>query len=340
MKKLLNTLYVLTPESYLYVRNQTVGIKLGGEEKYSVPAGNLDSIVCFGVNTVSTPFMGFCAENGIALSFLSPQGRFLGRVQGGVNGNVLLRQAQYHLLDDDSRRLETVKNILLCKLRNSREVLLRSGRNQKDDSASAALTAAAKSIAAVAQDLTLAESLDSLRGLEGVAAAQYFACFDTMLYASPLKFKERSRRPPKNEVNAVLSFVYTILGNEITAALEAVGLDPAAGIMYSLRPGRNSFALDLLEELRAPLCDRFVISLFNQHRLDEKDFDSDGEGVYLNDKGRRTVLTAWQQRKQETVLHPFLNEKLQIGIIPHSQAMLYARYLRGDLDIYPPYVWR
>ena len=340
MKKLLQTLYVLTPDSYLYVRNQTIGVKVGGEEKYSVPAGNVDSIVCFGVNTVSTPFLGFCAEKGIALSFLSTQGRFLGRLQGGVNGNVLLRQKQYRLLDAEEKRLETVRNILLCKLRNSREVLLRSARNQKSENISALLNAASLSIGTVAQEMTRADSIDTLRGLEGVAAAEYFACFDTMLYASPLKFSERSRRPPKNEVNAVLSFIYTVLANEITSALEAVGLDPAAGIMHALRPGRDSFALDLLEELRAPLCDRFVLSLFNLHRLDEKDFDRDGEGVYLNDKGRRTVLSAWQQRKQETVQHPFLHEKLEIGIIPHTQAMLFARFLRGDLDAYPPYVWR
>ena len=339
MKKLLNTLYVLTPDSYLFVRNESIAIRVGGEEKFTIPAHTIDAVVCFGVCTVSTPFIGFCAEQGITLTFLSPNGHFYGRVCGPVSGNVMLRKKQYHSLDDALFASRTVKNILYGKLRNSKDVLLRSARNQSDNAACLCLTQAAASLTEFAAKLGT-DDIDSMRGIEGAAATVYFAQFDTMLRSSDFKFQVRSRRPPRNEVNAMLSFTYMLLTREMQSALETVGLDPAAGYLHTLRPGRPSFALDMIEELRAPLCDRFVLSLFNKGQVKENDFDTDSEAVYLNERGRRTVLAAWQQRKTEVIQHPFLNEKIQIGIIPYAQAMLFARVLRGDLDEYPPFVWR
>lgn len=339
MKKLLNTLYVLTPDSYLYCRNENICVKIGDEDKVSVPALSIEAIVCFGKNTVSTPLIGFCAERGISLVFLSEHGRFLARVEGPVSGNVLLRKRQYESLSDHGFSVYFVRTLLMAKIRNSKTVLLRSARSE--DSGDTVLYDAAGRLSGLAKTLLDADSIDTMRGIEGAAATIYFSCFDRMLGAScPFRFETRSRRPPKNEINAVLSFAYTLLRREVTSALEAVGLDPAAGYLHTLRPGRPAFALDLMEELRGPLCDRFVLTLFRRKQLSNTQFDHDEEAVYLNEKGRRTVLSAWQKRKDETIQHPFLNEKIQIGLIPYAQAMLFARVLRGDLDCYPPFVWR
>ena len=339
MKKLLNTLYVLTPDSYLYCRNENICVKIGDEDKVSVPALSIEAIVCFGKNTVSTPLIGFCAERGISLVFLSEHGRFLARVEGPVSGNVLLRKRQYESLSDHGFSVYFVRTLLMAKIRNSKTVLLRSARSE--DSGDTVLYDAAGQLSGLAKTLLDADSIDTMRGIEGAAATIYFSCFDRMLGAScPFRFETRSRRPPKNEINAVLSFAYTLLRREVTSALEAVGLDPAAGYLHTLRPGRPAFALDLMEELRGPLCDRFVLTLFRRKQLSSAQFDHDEEAVYLNEKGRRTVLSAWQKRKGEAIQHPFLNDKIQIGLIPYAQAMLFARVLRGDLDCYPPFVWR
>ncbi len=339
MKKLLNTLYVLTPDSYLYCRNETVCVKIGSEEKVAVPALSIDAIVCFGKSTVSTPLIGFCAEHGISMVFLSEHGRFLARVEGPVSGNVLLRKRQYESINDGQFVSAFVRYLLMAKLRNCKNVLLRSARN--NEGSSQTLYDAARRLGELAQTLNTAEDVDTMRGIEGAAATVYFSCFDSMLGDNcPFTFVIRSRRPPQNEVNAALSFVYMLMSREVQSALETVGLDPAAGYLHTLRPGRPSFALDLMEELRAPLCDRFVLTLFHRKQLSESHFDKDEEAVYLNEKGRRAVLSAWQKRKGEEITHPFLNEKIQIGMIPYAQAMLFARVLRGDLDCYPPFVWR
>ena len=339
MKKLLNTLYILTPDSYLYCRNENICVKIGDEDKVSVPALSIEAIVCFGKNTVSTPLIGFCAERGISLVFLSEHGRFLARVEGPVSGNVLLRKRQFESLDNCSFSVSFVRTLLMAKIRNSKTVLLRSARSE--ESADSALYDTANRLSDLAKALLDADNVDTMRGIEGAAATIYFSCFDRMLGAScPFRFETRSRRPPKDEVNAVLSFAYTLLRREVTSALETVGLDPAAGYLHTLRPGRPAFALDLMEELRGPLCDRFVLTLFRRKQLSNAQFDHDEEAVYLNEKGRRTVLSAWQKRKGETIQHPFLNEKIQIGLIPYAQAILFARVLRGDLDCYPPFVWR
>lgn len=339
MKKLLNTLYILTPDSYLYCRNENICVKIGDEDKVSISDLSIEAIVCFGKNTVSTPLIGFCAERGISLVFLSEHGRFLARVEGPVSGNILLRKRQFESLSDRSFSSSFVRTLLMAKIRNSKTVLLRSARSE--ESADSALYGAASRLSELAKALPDAASIDTMRCIEGAVATIYFSCFDRMLGAScPFRFETRSRRPPKNEVNAVLSFAYTLLRREVTSALETVGLDPAAGYLHTLRPGRPSFALDLMEELRGPLCDRFVLTLFRRKQLSSAQFDLDGEAVYLNEKGRRAVLSAWQKRKGETIQHPFLNEKIQIGLIPYAQAMLFARVLRGDLDCYPPFVWR
>ena len=339
MKKLLNTLYLLTPNSYLFCRNETIAVKVGGVEKNAVPAKDIEAIVCFGQMTVSTPLLEFCGKRGISVTFLSPQGRYCGRFYGPLSGNVLLRKKQYESINQVEFSNQLVRDILFGKIRNSKMVLLRAARKQSGDAES--LTQAVNQLSDLAAQLESCDCIDSMRGIEGAAATIYFSRFDTMLHSpAGFRFESRSRRPPRNEVNAVLSFVYTLLTREISSALETVGLDPAAGYLHTLRPGRPSFALDLIEELRAPLCDRFTLSLFNLGQLGEKDFNTDSEAVFLNDRGRRTVLTSWQKRKMETVQHPFLQEKIPVGMIPYAQAMLFARVIRGDLDRYPPFVWR
>lgn len=339
MKKLLNTFYLLTPNSYLFCRNETIAVKVGGVEKNAVPAKDIEAIVCFGQMTVSTPLLEFCGKRGISVTFLSPQGHYCGRFYGPLSGNVLLRKKQYESINQVEFSNQLVRDILFGKIRNSKMVLLRAARKQSGDAVS--LTQAVNQLSDLAAQLESCDCIDSMRGIEGAAATIYFSRFDTMLHSpAGFRFESRSRRPPRNEVNAVLSFVYTLLTREISSALETVGLDPAAGYLHTLRPGRPSFALDLIEELRAPLCDRFTLSLFNLGQLGEKDFNSDSEAVFLNDRGRRTVLTSWQKRKMETVQHPFLQEKIPVGMIPYAQAMLFARVIRGDLDRYPPFVWR
>lgn len=324
MKKLLETLYVTTPDSYLFCRNENICVKIGGEEKASVPAVMLDGIVCFGEMTVSAPLIGFCAEHGITLTFLSSNGRFYSRICGPVSGNVLLRKKQYQALDDDDFRMKFVQNLLVGKLLNEKNVLMRTARTQ-DAATAESLRAACQSISQYAAQLETCASVDQMRGIEGAAAKCYFAHFDDMI--SPqchFQFVERSRRPPRNEVNAVLSFMYTLQTRDIQAALETVGLDPAAGWLHTLRPGRPSLAL----------------SLFNKRQLTDKDFEYDSLAVMLNERGRKTVLTAWRDRKQEEITHPYLGEKIQVGLIAYVQAMMLARVLRGDLDCYPPFVWR
>ena len=342
MKKLLNTLYVLTPESYLFCRNENICIRIGEHEKLCVPALTIDSIVCFGKMTVSTPLLQYCAEHGISVTFVTETGRFMGRFYGSVSGNVLLRKRQYESLNEDTFRKQLVRSVLLAKLRNCKLVLIRAARSAKNEAAGQSLAEGVAQLGQAVEKLLLCDDVDSMRGIEGAAATVYFSRLDNMLWGNPggFRFESRSRRPPRNEVNAALSFTYMLLTSQIQSAMETVGLDPAAGYLHTLRPGRPSFALDLIEELRAPLCDRFVISLFNKGQLSASDFEKNEEAVYLNERGRRTLLSAWQRRKQEEIIHPFLGEKVQIGMIPYAQAMLFARVLRGDLDAYPPFVWR
>ena len=341
MKRMLETLYILTPESYLYLRNDNIVISVGGEEKASVPAVQIDSIVCFGKNTMSTAMLGFCGKHDITVSFLDQWGNFCGRLCGPVSGNVLLRRRQYFSAEEDEFRIRFVQDLLMCKLRNCRYVLSRHGRNADTPDKAEKLQKAEEELAQIAGKISACTDPDTLRGLEGSAGAVYFSVFDDMLDSpAGFRFVERSRRPPQNEVNAVLSFLYTQLAHDEVSALETVGLDPAVGFLHTLRPGRASFALDLMEELRSPLCDRLALTMLNKGQLSDKDFENEATAVYLNEKGRRTVLSAWRERKKEEIQHPFLKEKIPIGMIPYTQAMLFARVLRGDLDRYPPFVWR
>mgnify|MGYP000087918431 FL=1 len=341
MKKLLETLYITTPESYLFERNGNICISIGGTEKASVPISQVDSIVLFGKNTLSTALLSFCSKNDVTITFLSENGFFQGRVCGPVSGNVLLRKRQYESLSEPEFVNRFVTDLLFCKIRNSKSVLLRYARSTFDETAKRSLAAAISELTEIAQKLDVCSDIASMRGIEGAAASVYFSRFDALL-SSPkgYRFEVRSHRPPMNEVNAVLSFVYTLLAHDVRASIESVGLDPAAGYLHTLRPGRSSFALDLIEELRAPLCDRLVISMFNKNQFQGQDFTTDFGAVYLSDRGRRKVLEQWRSRKRESIQHPFLKEKISIGMIPYAQSMLFARVLRGDLDRYPPFVWR
>ena len=341
MKKLLETLYITTPESYLFERNGNICISIGGVEKASVPISQVDSIVLFGKNTLSTALLSFCSQNDVTITFLSENGFFLGRVCGPVSGNVLLRKRQYESLADQDFANRFVEDLLFCKIRNSKSVLMRHARSTSDESARCAVAAAASDLSEIAQKLDTCVDIDSMRGIEGAAASVYFSQFDSLL-SSPKGYRveARSRRPPLNEVNAVLFFVYTLLAHDVRSSMETVGLDPAAGYLHTLRPGRPSFALDLMEELRAPLCDRLVISMFNKDQFQAQDFTTDFGAVYLSEKGRRKVLEQWRSRKRESIQHPFLKEKIPIGMIPYTQSMLFALVLRGDLDRYPPFIWR
>lgn len=342
MKKLQNTLYVLTQNSYLYCQNETIAVKVGGEEKIRIPAHTIESIICFGNTSVSSPFIAFCGERNISLSFLSNYGKFYGRIYGPVSGNVLLRKQQFAKLYDNNFTIDFTKMILYGKFANCKNLLLRSRREQKDEDSKLQLENAIDKITTLAQQLSGIEYIDSLRGIEGVAASTYFSVFDYMIKSNKdvFKFNTRSRRPPKNNVNALLSFLYMLLKNDVQSALEAVGLDTSVGYLHTIRPGRASLALDLMEELRSPICDRLVLSLINLNQIKSEDFIQNSTGIFLTDKARKVVLNAWQMRKKEKITHPFLKEKISIGLIPFAQAQLLARVFRGDLDKYPPFLWR
>lgn len=342
MRPLQNTLYVLTPDSYLFWENECIGVRVGGEEKVRVPAHTIESILCFGSMTVSTPLIRFCGQRGIALSFLSENGQFYGRINGPASGNILLRRQQFLLGSDPHACTGYAAGFLCGKLLNEKSMLLRAARESSSETAAGHLRQAAEKIAGIGKSLAECTSTETLRGMEGAAAQIYFGCFDSMLHGKDpqLRFEQRSRRPPQNEVNALLSFVYMLLKNDTQAALEAVGLDPACGFLHALRPGRPALALDLMEELRAPLCDRLVLTLFNRGQLRARDFSNEAGQFSLSESARKLVLSSWQARKRETIRHPFLKESIPIGVIPFAQATLLARTLRGDLDEYPPFIWR
>ena len=338
MKQLQNTLYILTPETYLSLQNETIAVKVGDVEKVRIPAHTISSIYCFGNVTVSTPLIAFLGQHGISLAFFSEYGRFYGRIQGPVSGNILLRQRQFAATEDPIQRTRLARNFLLGKIANSKLFLQRqrrekTGREKFFEPAIARLTQAAR-------DLQECLTVDSMRGIEGAAASAYFSAFPAMLVNSEFSFSGRNRRPPEDPVNALLSFLYTLLKNDVQSALEGIGLDPAAGFLHALRPGRPALALDLMEELRAPLCDRMAVTLLNRGQITEKAFEQLNAPVLLNEAGRKTILTAWQKRKQESITHPSLGETIPIGLIAHTQARLLARVLRDELDEYPPFVWR
>ena len=343
MKKLQNTLYVTSPEAYLALDGENVVVRSDDDILGRIPLHNLESIVSFGFRGASPALMGACAEHGVGLCFLTRHGRFLARVSGPVQGNVLLRTAQMRAADDPSRGVPIAQMFLLGKIYNGRWLLEHFCRDHPMRIDTDAVSDSISQMKTALQLIPTATSGDMLMGIEGSAAKAYFAAFPHLILrnAADFPFDGRNRRPPLDPVNALLSFTYTLLGNEIAGALEAVGLDPAVGFLHTLRPGRKSLALDLLEELRAPLADRFVLSQINLGTITRKDFDQKENGAFfLKDDARRTFLAAWQKRKQETLTHPYLKEKLPWGLVPYVQAMLLSRFLRGDLDAYPPFLWK
>lgn len=336
MKKLLNTLYITTQGSYLHKERETIVIKVGDDKVKQLPALNIEHIMCFGQVSVSPFLMGYCGESGIGLSFFTEYGKFLARVQGNQSGNVLLRRTQYRVADDEIRANAIAQIFVGAKIANVRTVLMRELRNHGENSSiKSAVLRLSDSLTYCAKTKTVAQTM----GIEGEAAATYFEIFNELLRGSGFKFNGRVRRPPTDPVNALLSFIYSLWTKECAHALQGVGLDPYVGFLHQDRPGRLSLALDLLEEFRAPIADRLVLTLINRKQIQIKDFVQESSGaVRLTDDARKVVLTAYQERKQEEITHPFLNEKMAIGLIPHYQALLLARHLRGDTAHYPPYL--
>lgn len=343
MKHLLNTLFVTTQGAYLCREGETVCVRVEQETKLRVPIHTLGGIVCFGQVTCSSPLMGLCGERNVLVSFHTEHGKFLGRVQGPVSGNVLLRRAQFRRADDAASCAVIASAIVLAKIANCRTVLLRTARDHAETANARALTGAAAELARIGGGLMQEQSLEKLRGCEGDAARVYFGVFDHLIVAQKdgFRFHDRSRRPPLDNINALLSFLYAMLAHDCTSALESVGLDPAVGFLHRDRPGRPSLALDLMEEFRPVLADRVALSLVNRQQVKAEGFTTTETGaVQMDDKTRKEVLVAWQKRKGEEVQHPFLGEKVAVGLLPYAQALLLARFLRGDLDGYPAYLWR
>jgi CRISPR-associated protein Cas1 len=343
MRKLLNTLYVTTPETYLSLDGENVVVLLGDQEKLRLPLHTLESICYFGYKGTSPALMGACAERGIRLSYYSSNGRFLAAASANENGNVLLRKLQYRISDDPNTSAKIARSFILAKVYNSRWILERVTRDHPDRVDAAAIKESCQVLAEQMKTIAVCEDLEVLRGLEGSASERYFSHFDQMILVDDARFRfeNRNRRPPMDRVNAMLSFLYSLLSNSCAAALQQAGLDPYVGFLHRDRPGRISLALDLMEEFRGLFCDRLVLTMINTRVISAKDFDCKENGaVFLNDTGRKAVIGAWQSRKQEVILHPYLNEKIPWGLVPHIQAVLLARYLRGDLDAYPPFFWK
>lgn len=341
MKKHLNTIYVMTQGSYLSKDGQTVLIRVNNETKMQLPLHNIGGIVCFGQVSMSPFLMAACAESGVGISFLTEHGRFLARVNGETSGNVLLRREQYRRADDDAATLAIAGPIVAAKIANCRAGLLRGTRDRPEGEGVPRLGGAAASLGLHIRAAREAGDLDSLRGTEGAAARDYFGAFDDLIcqQKAEFRFEGRSRRPPLDRVNALLSFVYTLLVHDVQGALEGVGLDPAVGFLHRDRPGRPGLALDLMEEFRPFIADRVALSLINLRQVGARHFRQMESGaVLLDDDGRKEVLVAYQKRKQEEIVHPFLGEKTTVGLLPQLQALLLARYMRGDLDGYPPFV--
>ena len=343
MRRLLNTLYVTIPEAYLACDGENVLIKVQNEVKFRVPVHNLEGIVCFGFAGASPKLMKLCCERNVALSFLSEYGAFMGRVSGKVSGNVLLRRTQYRWADDATISTRMAQRFIAAKIVNSRALLHRALRDHVDVVEIEPLERAIGLMAGMMPRLGDASSGDVIRGIEGEAANVYFANFNQMLLAQQdaFRLKDRNRRPPTDPMNALLSFLYTLLAHEATAALESVGLDPQVGFLHRDRPGRASLALDLMEEMRPHFADRLALTLVNRRQITGKGFVVKESGaVIMDDETRKEVLTAWQKRKQEEITHPYLEEKIPLGLVPYAQALLLARHMRGDLEDYPPFFWK
>ncbi len=343
MRQLLNTLFVMTEDAYLALENDNVVVETGKNKLGKVPLRSLDSILSFTYGGASPSLMGKCADMGVNLSFFSPRGKYYCSIFGETNRNVLLRKQQFEISEDSDKSLSIAKNMITGKLFNSRWVLERAKRDHgmriNVDLVSHSIQRLVRSV----ETARTAATLDELRGIEGLAAQQYFRAFDEMILRNKddFYFEVRSRRPPLDNMNALLSFIYVLIERDCAAALHGIGLDPYIGFFHVDRPGRESLALDLMEELRSSLCDRFALTLVNNGIMNDRDFEHrENGGVFLNDSGRKTLLAEWQKRKQDTLTHPYLKEKIQWGMVPYVQALLLSRSVRGDLDEYPPFLWK
>lgn len=343
MKHLLNTLFVTTPGAWLCKEGETVMVRVEEETKLQVPAAVLEGIVCIGGVGFSAPLMELCAEKGVGISFLSESGQFMARVNGPISGNVLLRKEQFRRAEDPVKTAALAKAFVLGKVANCRSVLLRASRDSEGEN-STELTKCADYLWNILEKLRREEmDLETIRGKEGEAGHAYFSVFDRLIVAQKegFSFKERSRRPPLDSVNALLSFVYTLLAHDCGGACEAVGLDPQVGFLHVDRPGRPSLALDLMEEFRPFFADRLVLTLINRQQIKPDGFKITESGaVLMTQETKKEVLKTYQERKREELVHPFLGEKVAVGLLPYLQARLLARHFRGDLDGYPPFVWK
>lgn len=343
MQRILNTLYITTPKAWLSLDGECVSVSVEREQIRKFPLILFDSIVCFGGVGATPHLMGYCAKAGIPISFFGENGRYLARVDGPVRGNVVLRRRQYRMADDAAASFAIARAVVAAKITNTRNTMMRSARETDDEADAERVRAAAREITAIASGMTEGCSLDALRGIEGAVARVYFSIFDTMITAQKehFRFAGRTRRPPTDAVNTMLSFVYSLLANDIASALEGVGLDPCVGYLHKDRPGRASLALDMMEEFRPWLADRVVLTLIGRQQVAPDGFSVRENGaVAMNDETRRTLIAAWQERKQEALMHPFVGEKMKIGLIPHIQARLLARHIRGDIECYPPFIHR
>lgn len=341
MRKLLNTLYITNDLCYLSKDRENIVITIDNKEVKRFPIHILEGIICFNYNGVSPGVMKLCNENYISIAFLTPYGKFCGRVVGKTNGNVHLRREQYRIADNDEISLKISKNFIIGKLSNSRKILMRAIRDHKEKMNVEEIQKTVDELMDQIKKIENIENKDSLRGIEGESARNYFGNFNQMILSqkNDFVFNSRNRRPPKDKVNALLSFLYTLLTYDVQSALESVGLDSYVGFFHSDRPGRAGLALDMMEEIRAYMVDRLVLTLINRKQIDSKGFDEKENGsVLLNEKGRNIVIEAWQKKKQEEIVHPYIDEKINIGLLPYVQSQLLARYIRGDIDEYPPFL--
>lgn len=343
MEQALNTLFVMTQNAYVHLDHETVKVEVERELKIQVPIHHLGGITIFGNVLISPGLLAKFAEEGRSVTWLSTSGHFVGRLEGSASGNVLLRKVQWETILDGGRALPIARNMVAGKVQNCRASLLRSARESDDEKDAALLREAAKALGGVLDPLQTATTPDRVRGLEAEAAKAYFGVFTLMVRAQRtlFRFDERSRRPPKDPINALLSFLYALLLSDCSAALQGVGLDPQGGFLHVLRPGRPALALDLMEEFRPLFADRLALTIINRKQISREDFDfREGGAVLLNERGRKKVVIAYQERKRDALQHPFLDRKVSFGLLPHLQARLLARHLRGDLDAYSPFLFR
>lgn len=339
MKKHLNTLYITSDDAFVRKERETFVVEVDNEKVFQAPVHSIENIVCFGFKALTPALMAFCAENNVGVSYLSDTGRFLARVYGAQQGNVLVRKAQYAIADNEFESLKIARPIIAAKVANYRSLLLRHQRNHPNECPDS-VGSVVETLGQRLMEIQRAESLDELRGYEGECASLYFGVISFLITAQQedFTFSQRSKRPPLDPANAILSFLYAILANDVRSALETTGLDPQVGFLHQLRAGRPSLALDLMEEFRAYLGDRIMLNLINLKQVTKDDFEIRESGeVRMSDDARKTVITAYQKRKQEEITHPFLGEKMTIGLLPHIQAQLLARYIRGDIREYPPF---